>query len=42
MLAKDITHDKLIETLHAFAKQAETADWAMVYYAGHGDKILER
>ena len=35
-LALDLTRDKLNEALKAFAAQATRADWAMVYYAGHG------
>ncbi|HEY6257114.1 MAG TPA: caspase family protein [Xanthobacteraceae bacterium] len=35
-LANDLTRDKLIEALRVFARQAEQADWAVVYYAGHG------
>ena len=29
-------HEKLIQALRNFAEAAENADWAMVYYAGHG------
>jgi tetratricopeptide (TPR) repeat protein len=29
-------HEKLIQALRNFANEAENADWAMVYYAGHG------
>jgi tetratricopeptide (TPR) repeat protein len=38
-LANDLAHDKFFETLHAFALEAEKADWAVVYYAGHGLEI---
>jgi tetratricopeptide (TPR) repeat protein len=38
-LANDLTRDKFFETLHAFASEAENADWAVVYYAGHGFEI---
>jgi tetratricopeptide (TPR) repeat protein len=38
-LANDLTRDKFFETLHAFASEAEKADWAVVYYAGHGMEI---
>jgi len=38
-LANDLTRDKFFETLKAFAAQAEKADWAVVYYAGHGFEI---
>jgi tetratricopeptide (TPR) repeat protein len=30
------TREKLIDALRNFANEAEKADWAMVYYAGHG------
>jgi tetratricopeptide (TPR) repeat protein len=39
MLANDLTRDKFFETLRAFASEAEKADWAVVYYAGHGLEI---
>jgi tetratricopeptide (TPR) repeat protein len=38
-LSNDLTRDKFFETLHAFADEAEKADWAVVYYAGHGLEI---
>jgi tetratricopeptide (TPR) repeat protein len=38
-LVHDATHQMLIDALRAFADQAETADWAMVYYAGHGIEV---
>jgi uncharacterized caspase-like protein len=38
-LANDLTRDKFFDTLHAFAAEAEKADWAVVYYAGHGFEI---
>jgi tetratricopeptide (TPR) repeat protein len=38
-LANDLTRDKFFETLRAFASDAEKADWAVVYYAGHGFEI---
>jgi tetratricopeptide (TPR) repeat protein len=38
-LSKDLTRDKFFEVLHAFAREAEKADWAVVYYAGHGFEI---
>ena len=38
-LANDLTRDKFFDTLHAFARDAEKADWAVVYYAGHGLEI---
>jgi tetratricopeptide (TPR) repeat protein len=38
-LAGDLTRDKFFDALHAFAREAEKADWAVVYYAGHGLEI---
>ena len=38
-LANDLSRDKFFETLRTFAKDAESADWALVYYAGHGLEI---
>jgi len=38
-LANDLTRDKFFETLRSFASEAEKADWAIVYYAGHGFEI---
>ena len=38
-LANDLTRDKFFETLRSFATEAEKADWAVVYYAGHGFEI---
>jgi tetratricopeptide (TPR) repeat protein len=38
-LANDLTRDAFFDTLHAFARSAEKADWAVVYYAGHGLEI---
>jgi tetratricopeptide (TPR) repeat protein len=35
-LAIDASHEKIIAALRAFAEQADKADWAVVYYAGHG------
>jgi uncharacterized caspase-like protein len=35
----DTTREKLIDALRAFAGEAEKADWAMVYYAGHGIEV---
>jgi tetratricopeptide (TPR) repeat protein len=38
-LANDLTRDKFFQTLRTFATEAEKADWAVVYYAGHGFEI---
>ena len=38
-LSSDLTRNKFFEVLRAFAGDAENADWAVVYYAGHGFEI---
>jgi tetratricopeptide (TPR) repeat protein len=38
-LKLDLPRDQLNEALKAFAAQADRADWAVVYYAGHGIEI---
>ena len=38
-LSNDVTRDKFFEVLRAFAGEAEKADWAVIYYAGHGFEI---
>jgi tetratricopeptide (TPR) repeat protein len=38
-LAIDATREKLIDGLRAFADESEKADWAIVYYAGHGIEV---
>jgi tetratricopeptide (TPR) repeat protein len=38
-LANDLTRDQFFAALHSFASEAEKADWAVVYYAGHGFEI---
>lgn len=38
-LAADASREKLIDALRTFADEAEKADWAMVYYAGHGIEV---
>jgi tetratricopeptide (TPR) repeat protein len=38
-LANDLTRDGFFDTLRAFAHDAEKADWAVMYYAGHGLEI---
>lgn len=32
----DLPREKLVDTLRGFARLAEEADWALIYYAGHG------
>jgi tetratricopeptide (TPR) repeat protein len=38
-LAPDLGRDKFFASLHEFGQEAERADWAVVYYAGHGMEI---
>ena len=40
MLVDDATREKMISSLRIFAKEAENADWAVVYYSGHGMEVL--
>jgi tetratricopeptide (TPR) repeat protein len=35
-LQTDLPKEKLVDALHNFAQLADSADWALVYYAGHG------
>ena len=35
----DTTREKLIDALRTFANEAEKADWAVVYYSGHGMEV---
>jgi uncharacterized caspase-like protein len=35
-VANDLSRDKLIDALRVFARVAEIADWALIYFAGHG------
>jgi tetratricopeptide (TPR) repeat protein len=39
MLTVDLSRAKIIEALKAFAAEADKADWAVVYYAGHGIEV---
>ena len=38
-MAVDVSRDKMIEALRTFAAAADKADWAVVYYAGHGIEV---
>jgi tetratricopeptide (TPR) repeat protein len=38
-LANDLPRDKLVDTLRSFAADAEKADWAVIYFAGHGIEV---
>jgi tetratricopeptide (TPR) repeat protein len=35
----DLGREKFVEALHAFAHDARQADWAVVYFAGHGIEV---
>ena len=35
----NLTRENLLDSLRAFSENARTADWAMVYYAGHGIEL---
>jgi tetratricopeptide (TPR) repeat protein len=35
-LVNDATRDGLVDALKSFANAADSADWAVIYYAGHG------
>jgi hypothetical protein len=37
--ATDLTRERLIAALLAFGREADRADWGLVYYAGHGIEI---
>jgi tetratricopeptide (TPR) repeat protein len=39
MTVNDASRENLISALREFSREAEKADWAMVYYAGHGIEI---
>ncbi|MFH1342575.1 MAG: caspase family protein [Pseudomonadota bacterium] len=38
-MAVDVSRDKMLEALRSFAAAADKADWAVVYYAGHGIEV---
>jgi uncharacterized caspase-like protein len=38
-LAIDLDHDAMLKALRAFRDEADRADWALVYFAGHGIEI---
>ena len=38
-VAHDLDRDGMIATLKAFAQKADAADWAVIYYAGHGIEV---
>jgi uncharacterized caspase-like protein len=38
-LVQDAKHDAMLKALRSFSHQADQADWALVYYAGHGIEV---
>jgi hypothetical protein len=38
-LEGDLGREKLVDALRIFAAEAESADWAVIYFAGHGIEI---
>jgi tetratricopeptide (TPR) repeat protein len=38
-LAGDLARDKLVDALRSFAAASEKADWAVIYFAGHGIEV---
>jgi tetratricopeptide (TPR) repeat protein len=39
VLLTDLDHDGMVKALQSFRAKADNADWALVYYAGHGIEI---
>ena len=39
-LVDDASREKMTSALRAFASEAATADWAVVYYSGHGMEVF--
>jgi uncharacterized caspase-like protein len=39
LLESDLSRDAMIKALRRFETEAETADWAVIYYAGHGIEV---
>ena len=35
-LLRDLTREQMFASLRAFAREAETSDWSVIYFAGHG------
>lgn len=42
IVAKDLTRAAMVDTLRAFRDKADRADWAVVYFAGHGIEAAGR
>jgi branched-chain amino acid transport system substrate-binding protein len=38
-LQTDLGREKMLDALRNFARQAQSADWALVYFAGHGMEV---
>ncbi len=38
-LENDVSKEKLVDMMRSFAHEAEQADWAVIYYAGHGIEV---
>ena len=38
-LLQDAKHDAMLKALRSFSDEADQADWALVYYAGHGIEV---
>jgi uncharacterized caspase-like protein len=38
-LVRDAKHDAMLKALRDFSHEADQADWALVYYAGHGIEV---
>jgi Flp pilus assembly protein TadD len=38
-LASDLPKEKFVDALRTFARLSEQADWALIYYAGHGIEL---
>jgi tetratricopeptide (TPR) repeat protein len=38
-VAADATREKMVEVLRAFRAEADRAEWAVVYYSGHGMEV---
>jgi tetratricopeptide (TPR) repeat protein len=38
-VAADATREKMVEVLRAFRAEADKAEWAVVYYSGHGMEV---
>jgi tetratricopeptide (TPR) repeat protein len=39
MLESDLSRERLVSALRSFAAEADRADWAVIYFAGHGIEV---